>query len=1166
MHIKRLEIDNFKSFANKTEIPFYSGFTAIAGINGSGKSNIIDSILFTLGLSTPRALRSEGGVGDLISYHNNRNEAQVKVVFDLDDDIGTELSFARKVRKTSSGYVSTYSMNDKTVTLSQIHLELEKYSITKNSNNVIMQGDVISLADCTPAERREFLDEIAGVSEFNRKIENATKELEIVENRVKDSTLVMAGLDETLEKLKEEREVALKYQEIKAQKTELEGQITTVKYFDFKKILEMAHENILRGQKDKKKQEIEVENKQTEIDKKKQEYDDICAKVRAQGEDKQLEVKKLIEEKKSEIQRKKDSILYTEKQINSNNKTVYAAQNAIKGHNDDIERGRASIENREKAKLELNKELELKQTERNQILTDMTGANEAANSYIEKRNTLRKELDSLRDTENNLLKDEKYPNESKLKNLKDELDAVNKAIEELERRNKNFDDTNDKLSSQVELLSKELDDIKMAHKAILSDIDKTRTQLQDDAHSIQLADRKIAQLEANRQAYKTYGLGEGVEFIMSAKIDGVYAPLSQLMEVDAEYTTAISEAIGGAGRFIAVEDENVATRVVSLLKEQRKGWATCLPLNKMRPAPNNLALPKVNGVIDFAINLIDFDDKFIDVFFYALNDTLIVDNMATAKKLMGKHRIITLDGEVFDKRGAISGGSKKRSTPAFGKADDRELNNYKERFKELEEIYRTRSNKLKELEAKSEELRNKHSNALNSLQAAKYEYSQNLNAHKDFERVIEEKLKRVNELTPEIKKTETLLDKIEQRHIEISENITNVQTEVAEVEKFIDEGELKKLQELTQGIETEIKDIEKKILNVENEISKENYTINFAQQMIELKEGDIKKMTSDNVMLNEDKGRLELEIAEIQKILAGLEKQSEELGKNLVELQNLRDKVQNEMIEAEKAKNILENEIERIQEAIEGAKARRNEYEPQFEAIVAELKDKGIKADELVPTEISVEEITSKIQKLQKKMDDLGLVNMRAIDDYETILNRQKELNVKIMTLENEKNEIQNRMTGYENLKKETFLNTFNSVNGHFKTVFADLTDGYGELILTNPENPFLGGLTVEGNLKHKEKQKLAGMSGGEKTLVALSLVFAIQRHMPAPFYALDEVDAALDGFNVERIANMIDAQSKSSQFIAISQRSQMNDVAQRVIGVVQDRGRTKVSGITNSK
>ncbi len=1165
MHIKRLEIDNFKSFANKVEIPFLPGFTAIAGINGSGKSNIIDSMLFALGLSSARALRSEKGVADLISTHNNRNEASVRVVFDLDDDIGTEISFARRVKKNSSGYVSTYFLNDKTVTLTQMHSELEKYSITPNSYNVIMQGDVVSLVNCSALERRKFIDEVAGTADFDRKIDIATGELEAVEERVKESNLILSGIATRLEELKEEREVALKYQEFKNQKDELEGQITTVKYFDFKKILDMVHENILKAQKDKKRQELEIENKETEINKKKEEYDEICARVKAQGEDKQLEVKKLVEEKRGEIQRRKDSIIYTDKVINSNNKVIYGAQNTIEDFEQKKEQIKLAIDEKEKLKLELNEELNLKKEELKNILNEVSGLNETANTYIEKRNALKKELENLKDTENNLIK-EKLPNESKLENLNKELNETNKHIEALEEKNKTFDEDKDKLSSQVEILTKELDELKVMQKIVFDDIDKTKTQLQDDLYSIQLANKKIAQLEANRQAFKTFGLGAGVETVMQSGLDGVHAPLSQLADVESEYTDAINEALGARSRFVIVEDENVASRAIEILKSQGKDRATFLPLNKLKPAPNNLPLPKMPGVIDFAINLIDFDDKYLKAFFFALGETLVVENMQAAKKLMGRYRIVTLDGEIFEKSGAITGGAKRKNMPAFGKADDRELNNYKERLKELENTYREREQKRITLEKKFEEIRANYSNALNSLQSAKYEYSHIIKAHQEFETIIEEKLKRINEITPEIKKTEALLDKFEEKHIELHQKMTDIETEVSEVEKFIDEGALKKLQEMTQGTEDEIKSLEKRIANTELEISKDIQTNEFNDTIIEQKKLDIEKLSTDNVGLSDDKQRYEVEIAEISKILAELEAQVVELGKNLVELQNLRQKIQDEMLTKQNEKNILENDIERIKESIESFKSRRAEIEPQLEDVITELKEKGVKTEELIPTEISVDEITSKIQKLQKKMDELGLVNMRAIEDYNIVLNKQNELNTKIETLENEKNEIQSRMMGYENLKKETFLDTFNSVNNHFKQIFTELTDGYGELILENPENPFLSGLTVEGNQKNKEKQKLAGMSGGEKTLMALSLVFAVQRHMPAPFYALDEVDAALDGFNVERIAKMINTQSEHTQFVVISQRSQMIDSSDRMIGVTQNKGRTMVSGITNKQ
>ena len=925
------------------------------------------------------------------------------------------------------------------------------------------------------------------------------------------------------------------------------------------------HENILKATKDKKKQEIEVEQKQAEIDKKKEEYEDICAKVKAQGEDKQLEVKKLVEEKKSEIQRKKDSIFHTDKVINSNNKTIYAAKNAIEGFNTKNEEVKLAIAEKEKNKAALEENISLKKEELSRILSEVTGLNQTADTYIQKRNALRKELDVLKDEENNLIK-EKLPNESKLENLNTELNNTNKAIEELENRMKSFDGDKDKLSLQVETLTKELEDLKTLQKLVFDDIDKTKAQIQDDMRSIQLANKKIAELEANKRAFRTFGLGAGVETIMQSKIQGVHAPLSQLADVDSEYTYAINEALGGRSRFIVVEDENVASRALEILKSQGKDRATCLPLNKLKPAPNNLPLPKLDGVIDFAINLIDFDDKYIKAFYFALGETLVVDNMQAAKKLMGKYRIVTLDGEIFEKSGAITGGAKRKNAPAFGKADDRELENYKLRLNELEETYKTRENKRLELEQKFEKIRSDYSNALNSLQGAKYEYSQLLSGHEQFEQIVEEKLKRINEITPEIKKTEALLDKFEHKHIEIIDKITNIQTEIEEVEKFIDDGELKKLQEMTQGVENEIKELERKILSAENEILKDNQTVTFNNDMIELKEADIKKLTADNISLNEDKQRFEVDIVEISRVLEGLEAEVIELGKNLVELQNIRQKIQDDMLEAEKTKNILENDIERIAESIESFKLSRSSVEPQLEEVIAELKERGIKAEELTPTEISIEEITGKIQKLQKKMDDLGLVNMKAIEDYNTVLNRQKELNTKIETLENEKNEIQSRMTGYENLKKETFLDTFNSVNSHFKIIFTELTDGQGELILENPENPFLGGLTVEGNQKNKEKQKLAGMSGGEKTLMALSLVFAVQRHLPAPFYALDEVDAALDGFNVERIAKMINTQSERTQFVVISQRSQMIESADRMIGVNQNKGRTLVSGITNKK
>ena len=217
MYIKEIEIDNFKSFANKVTIPLMRGFTAISGPNGSGKSNIIDSILFALGLSSARTLRSEQGVADLITNHNKRGEASVKVTFSNDDD-SEEFSIKRYIKKGKNGVQSNYYYNDKPATLTQIHLELEKYNISPNSYNVMMQGDVTEITKCSPNERRKIIDEIAGTADFDRKITLASEQIQSVEDRVANTNILMGEIDNRIEQLKQEREVALKYKKFKDEK------------------------------------------------------------------------------------------------------------------------------------------------------------------------------------------------------------------------------------------------------------------------------------------------------------------------------------------------------------------------------------------------------------------------------------------------------------------------------------------------------------------------------------------------------------------------------------------------------------------------------------------------------------------------------------------------------------------------------------------------------------------------------------------------------------------------------------------------------------------------------------------------------------------------------------------------------------------------------------
>ncbi len=315
--------------------------------------------------------------------------------------------------------------------------------------------------------------------------------------------------------------------------------------------------------------------------------------------------------------------------------------------------------------------------------------------------------------------------------------------------------------------------------------------------------------------------------------------------------------------------------------------------------------------------------------------------------------------------------------------------------------------------------------------------------------------------------------------------------------------------------------------------------------------------------MEEDKLRFAQDIKILDEELKILEQKREELGEKLKQFQEERDNVQKELLEQEKSKDILINDLARISEQIESFRARRREIEPQLEQITKELSEAGIDCSKLTAPNMSTDEITSKIQKLQKQMTDLEPVNMNAIKSYDAQMQRKSELDEKIAVLSKERTEIQQRMSGYGEAKKDAFLTTYNAINNNFKNVFEQLADGEGSLTLENENDPFSGGMSMMAKPRGKDSKKLIQLSGGEKSLTALSLVLAIQRYMPAPFYALDEPDAALDVMNVPKLASIIKEQSKNTQFIVVSHHDSMIKSGDRTVGVTQkEKGVTKVTGV----
>ena len=1159
MYIKQLEIDNFKSFANKVDIPMLQGFTTISGPNGSGKSNIIDSILFALGLSTSRTLRAEK-LFHLISTYNKRNEAFVKVTFGETGE--GDFSVARRIRKSSQGFNSIYYLDDKIATLSDIHAKLEKYNITPNSYNVMMQGDVMSITNCTPGERRKIIDEIAGIADFDRRIEQATNELDTVEKRVVNSTLILNEVNTRLEQLKEEKEVALKYQKLKEEKNGLESQINTVKFFDLRRNIEKAHENILEFTKKKKEEELKSKDLEERLKLIKEKYDEISKTITEKGEGHQLELKQKAEEIKGSIARKNSSIVFADKQIQDNLKTIENTRNGIEVQQGKIKDSELKISLKQDEIKGIEKNIEEQKAVLHKILEDMSGLNETAEKHIEKRNTLRKELEALQDKETKLIQ-KQAPLEADLSTKKKSLEDARGKLAELEAFKANFSETKASKELLIEQLGKELDDFKIILKNTLYEYDKTKNEITDMDYDLQAARKKIYQLEAVKQANEDANLGRAVDTVIAANISGVHAPLMKLGQVDEEYSTAMEIAVGGRMAHIVVDDEHVASTCIELLKSSNAGRATFVPLNKIVKCPRSLNLPKDKGVIDFAINLIDFDDEYLNAFYYAVGETLVVEDRSVANKLIGKYRMVTLSGDLFEKSGSITGGAVRKTGLKFAQNSDSEIDTFKSRLKDMESKYAALISKRSSLEGKMEDVRGKYSSSTTEFNKAKLELANLETSFANTQQNIDEKQEFIKVTEPEITSIEKTLDKIEEEHIDISEKMTDVQTSITEVEKLMNDADLKDLKEKTAGVEAEIKRYEKNMADANNEIEGLHQRIDFINTTIKTHNDTIERSLGVNKDLELDKAKFAEEIKGLNEQLEGLEIQIKEITDKLGELLKQRDDINKDLVDIETQRNLKASDIEKIAEQIESFKARRRELEPQLEETRNVLTEAGVNINELTPVEMSIEEITSRIQRLQKRMDDLGAVNMKALEDFENVSARQQELHSQIETLSHEREQILERMRGYEDLKKETFLKTYNVINENFKDIFHKLSDGEGTLILENEEKPFEGGLDIEAQPRDKKKQRLAGMSGGEKALTALSFVFAIQKYMPAPFYAFDEVDASLDGINVEKLAHIVQSQAETTQFIVVSHRKPMIESANRTIGVTQkEKGISKVTGV----
>jgi chromosome segregation protein len=1180
MHIKELVLDNFKSFGRKTRIPFYEDFTTISGPNGSGKSNIIDSVLFALGLARTSGIRAEK-LTDLIydPGHNDEEgfdgerEASVEVILDNTDgtlersqvvsaagtdNVGDvdEISIRRRVKQTDADtYYSYYYLNGRSVNLSDIRDLLSQAGVAPEGYNVVMQGDVTEIITVTPYKRRQIIDEIAGVAEFDAKKEDAFAELEVVQERVDEAELRIEEKEERLEQLEDEREEALKYQELREQKEEYEGYLKAAELEDKRADLESTNEELETKREKLGDLQAELDSRQGKVTRLEEDLEDLNAEIERKGEDEQLAIKREIEEVKGEIARLEDKIEAAEERIAEAETKRRNAFVQIDRKQETVDDLAAEIRDAKVRKSSIKADIQEKEAELAEVQAEIDSVDTEFEAVKDELNEKREALQEAKDEKNELqreqdrLLDEARRRSNAQREKREEIEAAQESVPELESAVADLEAELEKAEKNRETIMSVVEDLRAEKRELQERLD----DLDDD---IKAAQQEYAELEARAGQSGDSSYGRAVTTILNADQQGVHGTVGQLGGVASQYATACETAAGGRLAHVVVDDDGVGQRCIQYLKSRNAGRATFLPMNKMRgrslPSP-----PSLPGVVDFAYNLIDFDPAYAEVFSYVVGDTLVVEDLETARDLMGDFRLVTLEGELVEKSGAMTGGSTSGSRYSFSKSGKGQLERVAERITDLEEERRATREELRGVEERLDDARDRASDAREQV--------------RDIETGIESKRTECEGITERVERLESDLADIETERAEVAAEMEDLEAEIAaktdaigDIEAAIDEleteladskipqltGRADEINEAIDGFESQIDDIDGTL----NELGLEKQ---YAEDAIEELHDDIESAQNRKAAAEEKIDGFEDAIAEKEGVLEEKRAHVEELEEDIADLKGERESLKEELRAAREARDKQKERVTRVENRIDELTQTADRLEWEVDELEAQV---GEYDPEEIPDHATVK---GQITRLENRMEAMEPVNMLAIDEYDRVADQLADLEEKRETLKEEADGITERIEAFEARKKETFMEAFDGINEHFQDIFARLSSGSGELHLENEEDPFEAGLTMKAQPRDKPVQRLDAMSGGEKSLTALAFVFAIQRYNPAPFYALDEVDAFLDAANAEMVGEMVDELAGDAQFVVVSHRSALLERSERAIGVtMQDNNVSAVTGI----
>ena len=1169
MFLKSVTMQGFKSFANRTKIELDKTTTAIVGPNGSGKSNITDAITWVLGESSAKNLRGAKMEDVIFSGTDSKKPlgmAEVTILFDNSDkSLNLPYNEVSVTRRMYRSLESEFLINNKKCRLKDIKELFMDTGIGKDGYSVIGQGKIESVLSSKPEDRRNIFEEAAGISKYKyKKVQSKNKLLKTEENliRIEDILSEIESQEKNLRVQAEKAEAYLKdYEELK---------IYDINY----------------SCKDMKKREEDLTNKIEELEVLKEDSKKILINRESLSQNLE-EIQEKLEKLKEEDEVSSEKLRLYKEEFDKLNLEINLDEEKINSLKKDIERIGLENENLDKDLLGLKESLE-------EIGKDREVLNKSKEGILEKLTTkdsviknLEAEFKNLEEV-GNLNFENKNKVKNEIENIKFKSETLKDIIEEKNNRKSNLDKSIENLKENQAEFSKIIDRDSLELKTLKENLEKDDQEFEKTKESLLKLDEENKNLENKLIGRKN----EGNEILARLKIlenmelnyegynrtvksfmnfsskndifkDSLYGPVAEKFYVEKEFEKAISVALGSMSQNIIVSSTKDTSEMLKVLEKNKMGRATFLPLDRV--SGNKVKInSKEDGMVGLACDLIKFDEVFKGIFYNLLGRVIIADNFKNASRISKKHRlkVVTLKGEVFNPSGAITGGSLNNYNSSFILRKN-EITDFQNKFKDLQGQIKKIESEKNHLEEKISELnefaesymekrnavnfkisnlesniyKNKNDKDLNSEYLNKY-----LREKEELEKNIEADLKTLDNNKHEIenknKLLEDLLNEVDSgdRLAGLSKEIEGLKTEKIEIQLLERENREKILYKTR-----EIDRINSDLSLTGEKLDNNKKLLMEAQRNIEEKKKSNEKNKNSLEEIRKSIESLKNHLEEVKK---DLEENNKSYLEKREELSNLKEKslvisseIEKTELKIEMNRNKISNEVERLKEDYE--------VEDYHEFIVESLKD--------------LKEGT--LRRLKKKVHDYGEVNISSIEEYRIVKERFDFYTSQRDDLIQSKEEIKSILSKLDQEMKKLFNEAMEEISGNFTEIFKILFNG-GRAEISIEGDVLESGIEIKASPPGKRLQSLSLLSGGERSLTAVALLFALLKYRPASFCILDEIDAALDDANIKRYADYL-LTLEGIQFIIITHRKLTMEIAKTMYGVtMEEKGISKLFSV----